>query len=127
MTQPRERDVARHGQREGADRADFLARLRAGGEQVRIGLLQQLIDIGRVACVTMQTGTQHPFELEGRDEIAVGGGSDHGAPMVHILKGAANPLMTDRASLFARSTRPIEYHRGNGRGASAPYNSLGWL
>jgi hypothetical protein len=45
--------------------------------------------------------------------------------MVHILKGAANPLMTDGAGLFAPEIRPIEYHPENGGEASATYNNRG--
>ncbi len=65
VTQPGERDVARHGEREGADRSDFLASLRgAGREQVRVGILQQFVDVGRVASVPVQACAQDSLEFE---------------------------------------------------------------
>src|SRR5687767_5682092 len=68
----------------------------------------------------MQTGPQHPFEFEGCDQIAVGGGC-HGAPMVHILKRAANPLNRwwNFILRYQNRTRPIKYHQRPAPGPSA--------
>ena len=64
-----------------------------------VGVLQQLVHVGGVARVAVQTGAQNPLEFQGGDQVAIFHAAAHCGTMVHILKGAANGL-DDRSRKF---------------------------
>src|SRR5690349_947377 len=100
MAQPGQRHVAGHGEREGADRTHFLAPLRgAGREEMRVGFLQKLVDVGGVARVPVQACAQDPLEFERSDQVAIVT-PFHRARWYMALRGWRTRLMTDGESFF---------------------------
>ena len=64
VSQPVKRHVACHRERERAHGAYLGFTRCTRGEKSRVGFLQQFLDIGGVACIAIQAGSQHAFEFQ---------------------------------------------------------------
>ncbi len=71
VTQPIQCHVPSYGETESAHRTNVRLRCFAGYQQSGVCLLQQLFNVGGVACISIQAGTQDTFELESVEEKTI--------------------------------------------------------
>src|SRR4051794_40062596 len=71
VTQPVQRYVSCNGETESAHRTNVRLRSGTGYEKPRVSLLQQLINIGSIARVPIETRTENTFEFESVEEKTI--------------------------------------------------------